>query len=245
MGDLPCMRIVGCPMEIEFFVAPTEPKQMKELAADGGQITLLPEKHGVDVCWWGKYHGEDALWGVQRKELKDLLASVTDGRLAREVAQMKGSIPLPIVFIEGKIQFDLNGNLVWNSWGQEYTRAQFKGILWSLMHEGVHIEYTKDVNETVNMIRLYAQWSQKLKHTSIMKRPTPFNPWGKPGNVDYEVHLLQGFDVLGQQRAKDLIKHFGGVPLQWTVTEQELMKVPGIGKKIAQSLMAALPPDST
>lgn len=223
---------------IEFFVAPTEPAQLKAIAT---QISLVSERIGSDVAWWGQWEGEPQLWGVQRKELKDLIASVSDGRLAREIAQMKG-LPVPMIIIEGKVQFDTQGNLLWNSWGQDFTRAQFKGMLWSIMSEGVHIEYSKDINETVELVKLFAKWSMKAKHTSMMRRPGPFSPWGKPGNEDYAIHLLQGFDVLGQQRAKDLVKHFGEVPLRWTVTEKELMEVPGIGKKIAQSLMAALLP---
>jgi len=223
---------------IEFYVAPTEPKQLKAIAA---QVTLLPEKYGCDVCWWGKHDGEDAMWGVQRKELRDLIASVGDGRLAKEVAQMRaGGIPIPIIIIEGKIQFDNNGNLQWNSWGQEFTRAQFKGMLWSLMYQGARIEYTRDVVETVELVKMFAHWSVKAKHTSMMKRPTAFSPWGKASNDDWAVHLLQGFEVLGIERAKAVIKHFGGVPLQWTVTEEQLMEVPGIGKGIAAKLIEAL-----
>lgn len=222
---------------IEFFVAPTEPKQLKAIAT---KVTLLPEKYGCDVVWWGSHEGVDQLWGVQRKELKDLIASVGDGRLAKEVAQMRDTIPIPMVVIEGKIQFDLSGNLMWNSWGQDFTRAQWKGMLWSLMSEGVHIEYTKDIGETVALIQLYAKWSQKAKHTSIMRRPGPFSPWGTVGSEDYAVHLLQGFDGLGTDRAKAIVKHFGGVPLQWTATEQEMLKVPGIGKGIVTKLLKAL-----
>ncbi len=226
------------PNEVELFVAPTEPRQLKAIATT---VSLLPEKFGCDVVWWGKHHGEDQMWGVQRKELKDLLASIQDGRISKELAQMRaGGIPLPIIVIEGKVQFDSNGNLMWNSWGKDWTRAQFKGMLWSLMNEGAHIDYTKDIGETVDLVKMFAQWSQKAKHGSAMKRPTAFNPWGHATNEDWAVHLLQGFDVLGIERAKAVIKHFGKVPLQWEVTVEQLMEVPGVGKKIAEGLINAL-----
>lgn len=224
--------------DIEFFVAPTEPPKLKRIATT---ISLLPERYGCDVVWWGKHEGVDALWGIQRKELKDFIASIGDGRLSREIAQMRaGGIPIPIIFIEGKVQFDTQGNLMWNSWGQEFTRSQFKGMLWSIMAEGAHIDYTKDISETTELVQLYATWSMKMKHTSIMRRPGPVGLWGKADNIDFAVHLLQGFDVLGSERAKAVIKHFGGVPLTWTVTEKQLMEVPGVGKGIASKLIAAL-----
>lgn len=226
--------------EIEFYVAPTEPTKLKAIAT---QVSLLPERFGCDVVWYGKQNGEDQLWGVQRKELKDFLASVQDGRLAKEVAQMRASgIPIPLIVIEGKVQFDTGGTLVWNSWGQQYTRAQFKGMLWSLMAEGARIEYTKDINETVEFVKMYALWTSKAKHSSMMRRPTAFSPWGTASNEDWAVHLLQGFEVLGTDRAKAIINHFKGVPLRWTVTREQLMQVPGIGKVIATKLMEALPP---
>lgn len=221
----------------EFFVAPTEPKQLKAL----GKSTLMPERFGCDVVWYGKDNGEDQLWGVQRKELKDLIASVSDGRISKEIAQMRASgIPIPMIVIEGKVQFDTAGNLLWNSWGQQFTRGQWKGMLWSMMNEGAHIEYTKDITETVELVVMYARWTNKDKHTSIMRRPSAFSPWGNATNDDYAVHLLQGFDGLGTDRAKAIIKHFKGVPLAWTVTKEQMMEVPGIGKVIANKLIDAL-----
>lgn len=181
------------------------------------------------------------MWGVQRKELKDLIASVGDGRLAKEVVQMRAAgVPIPMVIVEGSIRFDTAGNLVWNSWGQTFTKNQWRGMLWSLMNEGVHIEYTKDVQETVEFIQTYGRWTLKAKHSSMMRRPGPFSPWGKVTNEDYAVHLLQGFDGLGTDRAKAIVKHFGKVPLAWTVTERELMEVPGIGKTLARKMLEAL-----
>ena len=218
-------------------VAPTEPPQLKAVATT---ISQMPERLGCDVAWWGSNDGEDCLWGVQRKELKDLIASVQDGRIAREIAQMNASIPMPLIVIEGKIQFDTNGNLMWNSWGRDFTRAQWYGMLWGMMNEGARVLFTKDINETVQFVQMYAQWTTKQRHGSLMRRPGPFNAWGKTTNEDFAIHLLEGFDGLGREKAKSIIKHFEGVPLQWTVTEKQLVEVPGVGKVIAKKLMEAL-----
>lgn len=223
---------------VELIIAPTEPPRLKEIAA---QVSLLPERYGCDVIWWGKHQGEDVLWGVQRKELKDFIASVQDGRLAKEVGQIRASgIPIPMVIIEGTVKYSNSGNLIWNSYGQEITVNQWNGMLWSLQNEGVHVTYTKDLTHTVEYIKRYAEWTCKTKHSSLMRRPTAFSPFGVASNEDWAVHLLQGFQALGVDRAKAIIKHFGGVPLQWTVTKKELLEVPGIGPKIAEDLIKAL-----
>jgi ERCC4-type nuclease len=221
-----------------FIVAPTEPAQFKQLAIDtGGAVTLLPEKMGCDAIW----RVRENWWGVQRKELKDFIQSVGDGRLAKEIAQMRSySLPLPLVLIEGRIRWDTEDRLVWNARGQMITRSQFRGMLWSIRDEGVHIDFTSNVSDTVEYVSMYGRWSEKEKHTSIMRRPSPGNYWGTVSNEDYAVHLLQGFDGVGLDRAKAIVQHFGGVPLQWSVSEKELTRVPGIGKVLAKRLYTAL-----
>lgn len=220
-----------------FIVAPTEPPTIKTLIGSDGVVSMLPEHHGCDVVWYVR----GVMWGVQRKELKDFIQSVGDGRLAKEIAQMKASgIPMPMVLIEGKVQWNNDDTLKWNSRGQTFTKAQWRGILWSIRSEGIHIDFTSSMLDTVEYIQTLARWSEKDKHQSIMRRPTPGNYWGKATNEDYAVHLLQGFDGVGIDRAKAIVRHFGGVPLDWTVTEKELMQVPGLGKVLAQRLLAAL-----
>lgn len=228
----------------ELLIAPTEPPALKECAS---LITLLPERYGCDVIWWGKAQDKDTgeveevLWGVQRKELKDFVASVQDGRLAKEIAQMRASgVPMPMVVIEGRIKQTTGGMLIWNSYGQEITMNQWNGMLWSLMHEGVHVVHTENLNHTISYIQTFARWTTKAKHGSLMRRPTAFNAFGKATNQDWAVHLLQGFMPLGVEKAKAIIKHFGKVPLQWTVTKKEMQEVPGIGPKTAKELFEAL-----
>jgi len=63
-------------------VAPTEPMTLKAL----GTVSLVPEDYGSDFLWASPVFG---LVGVQRKEASDFVASVMDGRLDKELAQMK------------------------------------------------------------------------------------------------------------------------------------------------------------
>ncbi len=196
---------------------------------------MLPERYGCDVLW----RAQDAWWGVQRKELADFVASIQDGRLAREVAMMK-PLPLKVVALEGRIMYTSDDMLTYSRRAQSFTRAQFEGFIMSLMEKGVHVVHTTGTQDTARWIKLYAQWTAKPRHASLERRPGPVSPWGHITDEDWAIHFLQGFDGLGSEKAKAIIKHFKGVPLQWTVTEKQLMEVPGIGKGMARKMMNAL-----
>ena len=196
---------------------------------------MLPERYGCDVLW----RAQDSWWGVQRKELADFIASIQDGRLAREVSMMK-ALPVKVVALEGRISYTNDDMLMYSKRGKTISRAQFEGMVMSLMDKGVHVIHTKDTKDTARWIKMFAQWTTKPRHASLERRPGPLNMWGHISDEDWAVHLLQGFDGLGSEKAKAIIKHFGGVPLSWTITEKELMQVPGIGKVLARRMVNAL-----
>jgi len=217
---------------IEFTVAFTEPPLLKAIATN---VSMFPEYRGCDVTWFAM----DQCWGVQRKELKDFIQSVGDGRLAREIAQMQG-MPLPLIVIEGRISFDLNGNLLLSGYGQQFTKAQFLGMLWSVRNEGVHVDFTADTQGTLEYIQMLGRWSSKRRHGSIMTRPGPVSQWGSVTHEGFAIHIMQGFEGIGLDKARAIVKFFGGLPLALTVTRSELMSVPGIGKGLADKLIAQL-----
>lgn len=201
---------------------------------------MLPEKYGCDILW----RARGGWWGVQRKEIKDFIASIQDGRLSREVAMMK-PLPIKVVIIEGRISWSTDGILMIGKWASNITLAQYEGMIMSLMEKGVHVTWTRDTRDTARWTTQFARWSEKLRHSSLERRPGPVSPWGHVSDEDWAVHLLQGFDGMGTEKAKAIVKHFGGVPMQWTVTETDLMKVPGIGRVLARRLVNALDHDGS
>lgn len=219
-----------------FIVAPTErDRHILALVGDDGEVSMFPEKHGCDIMW----RAQRQWWGVQRKEIKDFIASIQDGRLGKEVAQMK-NLPIKVVIIEGKITWTNGGTLMAGRWETKVNRTQYEGMIMSLMKEGVHVVWTENTKDTARWVTNFAGWSAKERHSSLRRRPGPSTPWGHVSDEDWAVHLLQGFDGLGSEKARAIVKHFGKVPLGWEVTEEELRGVPGIGKVLAHRLWAAL-----
>lgn len=215
-------------------VSPAEHNILRDL----GRVSPITEKFGADFLITSKSFG---LVGVQRKEIKDLVASVRDGRLQREVAQMK-ALGQGIFLIEGKVQWTTDGSLL--SGGIEWTLAQHVGVVLSLNSDGFWTISTSDIVETREWLLKCMKWlgTEVSKHRSIRSRPGPVGKsiWGTNKSRDWAIHLLQSFEGIGYELACRIYDEFGGLPMQWSVDVEELARVKGIGKGRAERLMEAL-----
>lgn len=212
-------------------VAPTEPHALKKL----GTVSSRPERMGVDFLF-----SAGGQWcGVQRKEISDLIASVHDGRLQREAAQMQG-LSKRMLVVEGKLQWTMDGVLMGKGFGRDWTLQMHRGILWSLQDRGIWVAGSDDHNGTASCILHFEAWCKKAKHTALTRRPGPESLWGSPDNRDFGMHLLMGIDGIGPEMAGAIYDEFGGVPMAWTVGEDDLTRIKGIGKVKAGKLLAAL-----
>lgn len=210
-------------------MSPAEPAQLRAL----GEVSLKTEEYGCDFL----YVTRVGLVGVQRKEYGDLLASVTGDRLYRELLLMK-RLDQAVLLVEGRPQWTNDGQLLSR---QQWTLAQHVGLLSSIQSEGVWVHYTSNLAESAMVLQRVAGWFNKDTHTSLLSRPKPQTSWGFRTDVDWACHVLMSFPNIGPQTAKNIYHHFGNcVPLRWECTEEELMKVPGVGKVRAKKLMEAL-----
>jgi ERCC4-type nuclease len=215
------------------YVAPTEPPALKAVAT---KITTEAEAYGVDVLFTG---AEGRLCGVQRKEVKDLLASAQDGRLAKELGQM-GSLDIKALFVEGQMTFTHDGMLMGKAWGREWTRAQVCGLLWGVANKGVWVHRTESLVETVEAVKLFTKWCRKAEHGSLDRRPSVGGGmWGSgPTHREFAVWMLQGIPGVGPKVA-EAIYQVHGMPFKLTVGVEDLMMVEGIGKKKAEAIVGA------
>lgn len=218
-------------------VAGTEPAALKNLPHVTA-ISNKPERYGVDVLWLapGK-----RFYGVQRKEFPgDFIASVTDGRLAKERAQMK-ALDRAVLILEGRAIWMADGTLDTN-YGQTWTRDSLRAYLASCWEDGIFTTWTDSTTDTASHIDVLYRWSQRIGHNSGKGRPGPEkrNLWGRHTNRDFQVHLLEGFPGIGTELAERILDMFGRVPLQWTATKEELMQVQGLGKKKVEGLLKTL-----
>jgi len=212
-------------------VSPTEPLVLRAV----GTQSRLPEKWGADLL----LPAAGRLLGVQRKTVDDLLASLEDGRLQLELAQLR-KLELRSLLLEGYPEWTADG---WLLSRRRYTRNQFWGIIFSVSFVfGVPVLWTGSLDESVGLVRSLARWLTKGAHRSLMRRPTArsASEWGTATDRDFARHLLQGFPGVGSVLAEAIFDHFDRIPLAWDVSRKELAEVPGIGPKRADALWRSL-----
>lgn len=214
------------------WVAGSEPELLRTMP--GFVCTNLPEKYGVDILW----RVPGGYCGAQRKELGDLLGSVVDGRLGKEVKQMKPLLYRWLI-VEGEAKWT-NGGFMYRRFGRNWTKPAYEGLLRGIAAQGVIVESTKDLTDTKRLIPELIAWSKK-SHSSLEKRPGPVSSWGKADDHDYQVYFLQGLPGVGAELAERILKHIG-MPIGWRISIEDLLGIPGIGKKKAEAIWAALKP---
>lgn len=212
-------------------VAGSEPPSFRAIA---DVVSNSAEKMGVDAMWSSKSWG---MVGVQRKEFKDLIASVADGRLAREVAQMQ-RLGLAVLMIEGRPSWTSDGELVHRY--ARWTKSQHRGLVRSVQSKGVWVESTDSLADTIDAVQDMRRWSERDRHSSLDRRPKPTGAWGKADQRDFASHLVQGVDGVGPVLANAILDRFKGIPWTWTCTFDELLEVPGMGPATAEKMWHAL-----
>lgn len=219
-------------------VSPTD-RDLLVLLGGKAMSNYLPERYGADILVVVEGRGKLA---IQRKTFPDdLLASLDDGRLARELPLLAQS-EFPVLVVEGQPLWTADGHLM-QPWNSRWTRAQLRNLLRSVWRvHGVAVEQTTDINDTVAAVLELEAWFKKDVHRSLLSRPktTTKDSWGLSNRRDFARFLLQGLPGVGSVLAEQLFDHFGKIPLHWDCTLEELMSVYGIGKKRAKVLWDAL-----
>lgn len=196
------------------------------------KVSSRCEIYGVDFMW----ADEKGLHGAQRKTVSDLLASVADGRLQRELGQML-QLTTRFLVLEGTPHWS-NEGIIMGTYGSRWTVRQWTGLMASI-GQSCSLIGSDSIQQTSMTVDALYQWTAKAKHTTLENRPGPQGAWGKPTNKEYQIHLVQGIPGVGAGVATKIVEKFG-VPWKWTVTVDDLMTIPGIGKKKALQIIGSL-----
>lgn len=218
-------------MTSSLLIAPTEPELIKTL----GTVSSTPERYGADILWMDRAVG--GLIGVQRKEVSDLINSVQDGRLAKEIVQLR-AVHLPVLIVEGSPHWTVDGALVHKY--TRWTRTQHHSLLRSVQQRGIIVEYTSSTAETVARVEDIVRWAAKDDHNSLDRRPKPSpDDWGKISDKAWALHLLQSVPGIGPKQAELIWDTFGRAPIVLDCTREELLAIRGLGPKKVAAILAA------
>ena len=223
-------------------ISPTEPASLRaELGEDICIVSDEPERYGADVLTRIWKYGQVITIGWQRKTYSDLVASMIDGRVYDFNRLRK--LDFPFLVIEGKPHFTKTG-LLFRSDGKptKFTRAGLLNLERSAIFiTGLIVRHTPDTKATAELILDDLEYIQHEKHLSLFRRPRPKGEWGITGLEEQRLFFMQGLPKIGAATAAKILRHNKGkIPMQWTVTADEMQKIEGIGKKTADALIRFL-----
>ena len=166
---------------------------------------------------------------IERKTSQDFSKSIIDGRLFREIKELKQNSTHPLLLIEGE---DL------------YTASTLKpeairGACVSIMLDfNIPILWARDGKETASFFKTIArremekEKGKKSVPTRIEKAPQKLSEI-----LEFVVAGLPGINTI---RAKNLLQKFKTLETIFTAEEEELLEVDGIGKKLAERMRKIL-----
>lgn len=213
------------------YVSGAEPAELRVM----GESSNAPEAFGADFMFASDAFG---MVGIQRKKFpEDLVASMNDGRLGKELIQLQ-ALDVRILIFEGVPMFTDRGDLIYDY--ANMTKRSLINMQTSLVaHHGVTPWWTVSISDTFNTVMSIYDYCQKATSSSSLTGRVRKMKWGDGTAKEFAVFMAEGIPGIGRTRAEALVKKFGGLPVALTATREELLEVEGIGPKAADSIMRA------
>lgn len=208
----------------------------------------------ADVCWSGHGPQGPVSVGVERKRIDDLLQSMTSGRLSgHQVIGLRENYDYIYLLVEGMWRPDQHTGILqkfrgsgrWSSISHGSRRFMARDV-YNFLNTmsvicGLHVVTTANIQESGRWIdSSFAWWSKPWKrHTSHQQ----FHVSNLPASINRPnptTRLALQLDGVGPDKAKALGFAFR-TPLDLSLaSEDQLRRVPGIGPKLATSIIQQL-----
>ena len=178
---------------------------------------------------------------AERKQFPgDFVASVRDGRLAKECAAMRQETPWRVVIVEGEPRYSAGGKLILQGKPSEWTRKGIRNLFRSIRYvEGCDVEFSMDIQDTVEVLKEVQSYFDQKDHLSLRRRPSFESSWPVPIYEERFVHWLQGcgpqFSIIRARAIAQIFKsplEIASAYMDGTLTER-LKSIHGISDKLA------------
>ncbi len=163
---------------------------------------------------------------IERKTAKDFLISIIDGRLFKQLSNLKKYCQTPLLLIEGNpYKTDL-----------DFDSMAIRGALISAQTIWyIPIIHSRSIEDTRDILLMIGR--QDETHMDVV----PLRGGYRPKRLkNRQLFILQGLPSVGPMLAKRLKAHFGSVSRVMNATVNELMEVEGIGKNSAEKIREVL-----
>jgi len=193
-----------------------------------GLIDLLKKEDifiEVKKVLYGDYIINDSIT-IERKTASDFLMSIIDGRLFKQLSNLKIYCTNPILLIEGNpYKTDLN-----------FNRMAIKGALISAQAIWyIPVAFSRSKEDTTDIFMMIGR--QEETYIDVV----PLRGGYRPKRLkSKQLYLLQGLPQVGPMLAKRLIGHFKSVSKIMNASIDELTEVDGIGRVSATKIREVL-----
>ena len=170
----------------------------------------------------GDYLVNDTLC-VERKTLPDFASSIKDGRLLRQASKLASYLKRTAIILEGTAA-DVPLMRI--------RREAIQGAIISVtVISGIPVLRSRDAEETARLLCYAGRQLSNNSSRSVARKD--MRPRGKER---IQVHILQGFPLVGPVRAQHLLNAFHSVRGILLADEERLAQVRGIGHKVARNI---------
>ena len=164
---------------------------------------------------------------VERKTLEDFLASLLDKRIFEQIQKMKAAFQKPIIIVEGSLNIEDLFYL------RNIHPNAIRGLLLTIMvDEGIPIIFTKNEEETVNLLEILARREQinekRMPQIKVVKKIRTIS--------DAQEALVASIPGINKQLAVNLLTYFKSPKNIANASISELLEVPLIGKEKAKRI---------
>jgi Fanconi anemia group M protein len=190
---------------------------VRELSRKG----IVVDSMQLDV---GDYILSDRL-AVERKESKDFLKSLMDGRLFSQLKLLKSAYINPILVLEGEELL-----------GRGISDAAIYGALASIISDfKIPIIQTSNMKETANLLAVMAKREISEKRQIGIRGDKV-----SMSLQERQQFIIEGLPGVSATLAQRLLDHFGSVEAVISASEKDLCEVKGIGDTIAKSIVEVI-----
>ena len=173
-----------------------------------------------------------AVAAERKKSPGDLLASVADGRLARECAAMRDEAEFRFLISEGRIKYTKDGHVQDGKYPSHWTRTGIRNLFRSIRFvEEVDIEYTTNIPDTVRALRELQAYFDEKKHGSLRARASIQKNWPVVTYEERFLYWIQGLPGISRVRAGSIASRFQNPTEVFAATFEDWMKIPRLGDK--------------
>ena len=218
-------------LSLQGLISPVEPKSIKNLLLD-----LIECPQGWDMTLFTNLGKVD----IERKKIPgDLISSIEDGRLGREILAMRDDgCKVMYILFHGVMRYNKNGTLrLGKRTSYRWTEKGIRNIRRTLeLVEGCYIEYARNNAELVKVLNELQEYLDQKDHLSTKGRSPIRTDWIKPTYYERVRYFYDGIPGVAVVGAKKLADRFPSPMNLYQASVEEICEIPRIGKSLATGI---------